>query len=123
MNHEPNQLIQKRVPVILRRIKCFLYCSWRYPAQQVDHRPGFVVCSRTPGATERLLAYHSTGWLIVYIEISGGVTQMLCGFGNSVPVLCDDGAGEGIDRCFVDDIQHLIKTFILVNINAQYRAE
>ena len=36
-------LIQKRIPVIFRRIKCFFDGAWRYPAQQVDHGARLVV--------------------------------------------------------------------------------
>jgi len=53
-------LFHERITIIFRRNECFFRCSWRDPAQQVDHTAGFVVCSGSAAAAEGLLPDNCT---------------------------------------------------------------
>src|SRR5210317_670783 len=68
--------VHEGVGEVSRRLKGFLNGARRHPADQVQVRTGLVVGTGSPCPTERLLTDHSTGRLVVNVEVPCGIFQL-----------------------------------------------
>lgn len=85
----------KRICKVMRRVERLLDGTSGYPANEVQIGTGFVIGTRCPCSTERLLADNGTGRLVVEVEISGRVYQTGCRSGKYSAVLREQGASQG----------------------------
>ena len=111
------------IRIICRGNKILFDVLRRDPPQQIQKRSCLVVGSRSTSTAKRLLIYHSTGRLVVYVEVSGGVCQPLREVLNGCSVGRENSSGEGIVGRGVEDIQCFLQLFGVVNKNGQDRSE
>jgi hypothetical protein len=87
------RLIHKWIAVIDRRNKCFLNGSGASPTPEIEDTPSLVIGARASGPTKGLLTNSRTGWFVIYIEVSCGMNQTLCGAIDGMTVLRENGSG------------------------------
>ena len=79
-------LVHKRIPKMSRRYKRFFDCPGGNPAHQVRLRTGFIIGTRGPATTKRLLADNRTGRFVVDIKITRCMLKSCYGYADSQPI-------------------------------------
>src|SRR4051794_2571649 len=98
----------ERIAVVARRDEGLLDRPGGDPADQIPHRAGLVVRARRARAAEGLLADHRPGWLVVDVEVSGRVLELVLGQLDRRAVAREDGSGEPVRRGAVDQLERLL---------------
>ena len=88
-----------------------------HPADHVEHGAGLVVGAGGTGAAEGLLAHHSAGALVVDVEVALRMEQGLLHHHDGFAVLGEDGAGQGVGRGFVADLQGLFQLVVRIDVH------
>ncbi len=105
------------------RHKGFFNRAGRYPAHHVLHGACLIVGSGSTGTTKWLLPYYGAGWLVVNVEVTCRMAELIHGQVNGIPVLRQDGTGKGIRRGTVNQLKRFFEALRLVHINGYHRAE
>src|SRR5205085_10829203 len=94
-----------------------------HPAHQVLLGAGLVVGAGGAAAAEGLLADDGAGGLVVDVEVAGREAELFAGGGRRGAVLGDDAAGEAVGRGGLHLLQHGVVVGVVVDVDAQDRAE
>lgn len=82
--------------------------------QTVTH---LVVRSGSSGTAEWLLTHNSTRALVVDVEVTSGVTELVRGDAQRLTVGREDGAGKGVVGGVVDELAGLLEVGVFVDVD------
>src|SRR5690349_7317156 len=74
------------VPIVFRRVQSFFDTPRRDPPLQIENRTRLIVRAAGPASSERLLAYHRAGRLVIHIVVPRRVAKRPIGLGDGAPV-------------------------------------
>src|SRR5436190_5204863 len=93
------------------------------PAVKVEKTPGLVVRSRASRAPEGLLADDRPRWLVVYVEVAGGVAKRGRRALDEDPIAREDRARQRVGRGLVAERERLVLVLIGVDPHGQDGSE
>src|SRR5206468_419876 len=98
-------LSHERIREVPRRDERLLDRPRADPANEIQHRTGFVVGSGPARPAKRLLPDDGPGRFVVDIEVSGGIPECAHRFPYRDAVAAEHRTGQRIWRSAIDDIE------------------
>src|SRR5687768_3999260 len=113
----------ERVAVVGRREERLLDRPRRHPADEVPHRTGLVVRPGGARATEGLLGDDGAGRLVVHVEVSGRVAELVLRIEECLAVVGEDRPGEAVGSRPVDEVERVVPLALGVDVGRDDRPE